>query len=63
MQRIKAASEHFIETEKKKREKAYQGESEAHSLSLDSFKSLLIWFRYFAISALSVLSLGHGVWI
>lgn len=25
MQKIKAASEHFIETEKKKREKAYQG--------------------------------------
>lgn len=28
MQKIKAASEHFIETEKKKREKAYQGEPE-----------------------------------
>lgn len=26
VQKIKAASEHFIETEKKKREKAYQGE-------------------------------------
>lgn len=25
VQKIKAASEHFIETEKKKREKAYQG--------------------------------------
>lgn len=27
VQKIKAASEHFIETEKKKREKAYQGNS------------------------------------
>lgn len=31
VQKIKAASEHFIETEKKKREKAYQGE---HRLSV-----------------------------
>ena len=37
VQRIKAASEHFIETQKKKREKAYQGESIA---TLSTFKAV-----------------------
>jgi len=33
VQKIKAASEQFIETEKKKREKAYQGKHDDHVLS------------------------------
>lgn len=35
VQKIKAASEQYIDTEKKKREKAYQGGNSYHSVQAD----------------------------